>query len=107
MTGPDFTHHGELFGFDATQLDGRFERVIEIARSNVGENVELFRYSAEQPDAPQVERWWNQQRRLIRRHVGALDTLSLIVSCRTDKTIGVRRAYVRFNRKRVATRAAS
>jgi hypothetical protein len=103
MPGPDFSHGGEFVEFpDEAPLDERFPAWVDLARENLGRNVELARWPHDPNDERirATERWWQAQIGAIKRHVGPLDGLKLTVGARQHKTLGKKIARVRFNRTR-------
>jgi hypothetical protein len=109
-TGPDFSHGGEFidWGDENNTLEERFTPHIERARQNIGQNVELVRWSPDDPLAKKYEEWWARQGRAIKRHVGPMAALKVTTRSRMHKDLGVKIAYVRFNRTRpVAVSQAS
>lgn len=109
-TGPDFSHAGEFidWGDESGALEERFVPFIDIARANIGQDVELVRWSPDDSIVKQYEQWWARQGRAIKRHVGPVAGLKVTTRSRMHKDLGVKIAYVRFNRTRpVAVREAS
>lgn len=103
---PDFTHAGEFIDWgENPTLDERFVPLIEIARNNIGQDVELARWSPDEVLAPVFADWWATQRRAIVAYVGSVVGLRVTPSRRTHKREGVAICYVRFNRKRMAVAA--
>ena len=102
--GPDFTHGGEFvdWGDEAGALDERFVPLIEVARLNIGQDVELVRWTPDDPLVKQYEQWWARQGRAIKRHVGPVAGLKVTTRSRLHRDLGVKVAYVRFNRQRPA-----
>jgi hypothetical protein len=102
MSGPDFTHGGQFvdWGDDANTLDDRFVPFVELARLNIGTDVELVRWSPDDPLVRQFEQWWARQGRAIRRHVGPVAGVKVTTRSRLHRDHGVKIAYVRFNRVR-------
>jgi hypothetical protein len=100
INGPDYSHGGEFVDWGDVPLNEHFVPLIEIARANMGQDVELFRWSREDPVVAEIERMWGKQRDAIKRHVGALSGLKMITTSRMHKDFGVMIAYVRFNRTR-------
>jgi hypothetical protein len=100
--GPDYTHGGEFVDWGDVPLDERFVPQIELARRNIGTDVELMRWSPDDPVLPEIERMWGKQRDAVRRHVGPLTGMKLTTTSRTHKDLGMKIAYVRFNRTRLA-----
>jgi hypothetical protein len=100
--GPDFSHGGEFVQWDneSNALDERFPALIELARLNIGVDVELVRWSPDDPLASQYAQWWARQGNAIRRHVGPLAGLKVTARSRVQRTLGMKIAYVRFNRTR-------
>ena len=110
-TGPDFTHCGRPVDWtDAAPLDDRFPAALELAYSQRGVDIELARWSPEDPLAKTYEGWWTGQRGAIRRFDATVarpaDT-RLTISRRTDKGDGVAKCYVRVDRKRSRVRAVA
>jgi hypothetical protein len=100
---PDFTHGGEFIEWpDDANLDEHFPPLIDLARLNIGEDVELVRWSPDDALADQYARWWAKQGRAIRRHVGPLTGMKVTARSRMHTDLGVKIAYVRFNRTRPA-----
>lgn len=101
-TGPDFSHSGEFveWGDETNTLDERFVPFVEVARLNIGQDVEMVRWSPDDPIVKQYEQWWARQGRAIKRHVGPLGGLKVTTRSRMHKDLGVKIAYVRFNRTR-------
>ena len=102
--GPDFSHAGEFidWGDEAGALDERFLPFIERARANIGQDVELARWSPDDILVTKYEQWWARQGRAIRRHVGPVTGIKVTTRSRMNKDLGVKIAYVRFNRTRPA-----
>jgi hypothetical protein len=109
MPGPDFTHGGQFIDWpDRTELDPHFPPHVEVARLNPGIDVELVRWSPDDPIAPQIQGWWVKQRTAIRRHVGPTPGLKATIRSRRHSETGEMIGYVRFNRTRpVAVAVAS
>lgn len=103
FTGPDFTRTGQLVEWSyREELEPIFvERdVVGRAFDNIGEDVELARWPADQNDAlvRQVEgQWWKGQARAVRR-AAARPGYRITVRARRDGDEKV--AYLRVNRKR-------
>lgn len=99
---PDFSHGGEFvdWGEQTATIDERFVPLVEVARNNIGQDVELVRWSPDQATAAEFADWWAKQRRAIVAHVGPLNGLRVTPSRRMHKRIGMQICYVRFNRKR-------
>ncbi len=102
MPGPDFTHGGEFveWGNESNTLDEHFPALIELARSNINVDVELVRWSPDDPLAAQYATWWARQGNAIRRHVGPLIGMKVVTRSRVQRDSGMKIAYVRFNRTR-------
>jgi hypothetical protein len=101
MSGPDFSHGGEFIEWpDRTELDEHFPAHIDIARLNPAIDVELVRWSPDDPIAAQVQQWWVKQRTAIRRHVGPTPGLKVTIRSRRHAESGAMVGYVRFNRTR-------
>ena len=111
MNGPDFANLGKPVEWgDAAPIDERLAGAVEVARLNVGIDIELCRWSPDDPLADRFVSWWNHQRAAIRRHLTstALDANSrLVVSRRTDRSDGIVKCYLRVDRKRPRLVAAS
>ena len=106
--GPDFSHGGEFIEWGDDALDEHFPPQIELARLNIGTDVELVRWSPEDEVAPQIARWWVKQGAAIRRHVGPMAGLKVTARSRKHPDLGVKIGYIRFNRTRPqAVKAAS
>jgi hypothetical protein len=101
-TGPDFTHGGEFvdWGDEGNALDEHFPALIEIASNHIGTDVELVRWSPDDPAATELGRWWAKQGHAVRRHVGPVAGLKVTTRSRTHRDLGVKIGYVRFNRTR-------
>jgi hypothetical protein len=103
MNGPDYSHSGEMIAWpDDAEMDERFSAVINLARAAIGTDFELFRWDPEDPVVAEIERMWVQQRAAIRRYVGPLEGMRVTTTVRMHKELGLKLAYVRFNRKRLA-----
>lgn len=100
LNGPDYSHGGEFIDWGDAPLDERFLPLIGLARRNMGQDVELERWSKEDPVVAQIVRDWGKQQDAVRRHVGALSGLKMVVASRMHKDLGVMIGYVRFNRTR-------
>jgi hypothetical protein len=102
--GPDFSHGGEFidWGDDNRAIDEHFPALIDIARLNIGTDVELVRWSPDSPIASQLTRWWARQGHAIRRQVGPLVGMKVTTRSRMNRDLGVKIGYVRFNRTRPA-----
>jgi len=112
MSGPDFTHCGQPVEWtDAAPIDDRFPAVLALAYAQPGVDIELCRWSPDEPVATAYVEWWNGQRGAIRRHLaaegGSPVGTKLVVSRRTDKGDGLAKCYVRVDRVRPRIRAAS
>ena len=100
--GPDFTHGGEFvdWGNESSTLDEHFPALIELARININVDVELVRWSPDDPLAAQYASWWARQGNAIRRYVGPLQGMKVVARSRVQRDIGAKIGYVRFNRTR-------
>lgn len=104
---PDFSHGGEFVDWgERSELDEHFPDLIAIAMANIGMDVELARWSKDQPLADKFEEWWTLQRAAIRRHVGTINGRKVTIGRRTRKLDGAVICYVRVNRTRPSAVAA-
>ena len=85
-----------------SRLNEHFPPLIDLARLNIGQDVELVRWSPDDPVADQFARWWVKQGRAIRKHVGPLAGMKITARSRMHAELGVKIGYVRFNRVRPA-----
>ena len=101
-SGPDFAHGGEFveWGEESSSLDEHFPPFIEVARNHIGTDVELVRWSPDDPVAVQITRWWAKQGHAVRRHVGPTPGIKVTTRSRMYRDLGVKIGYVRFNRTR-------
>lgn len=102
--GPDFTHGGEFvdWGGEGSTIDEHFPPLIDVAGRNIATDVELVRWSPDDPAAPQIARWWAKQGHAIRRYVGPKPGIKVTTRSRVHTDLGVKIGYVRFNRTRLA-----
>jgi hypothetical protein len=104
FSGPDFTHGGEFvdWGDENKALDEHFPKLIDVAAEHIGTDVELVRWSPDDPVADKIARWWGNQGRAVRRHVGPVAGIKVVTRSRLHPDLGVKIGYVRFNRTRPA-----
>jgi hypothetical protein len=102
LSGPDFTHGGEFvaWGDEGSALDEHFPNLIEIAAAHIGTDVELVRWSPDDPIADKIGAWWAKQGHAVRRHVGPTTGIKVTTRSRMHRDLGVKIGYVRFNRTR-------
>lgn len=107
--GPDYSHAGEFidWGNEGATLDEQHVARIELALANIGQDVELMRWSPEDEVVKEIERNWVAQSSAIRRHIGPLVGMRVTLRSKMHKQLGVKIAYVRFNRKRAAMKAVA
>lgn len=111
MNGPDFTYCGHPVEWtDAAPIDERFPGALALAYAQRGVDIELCRWSPDDPIVGEYTTWWNGQRMAIRRHETSNPPpvdCRLVISRRTDKGDGLTKCYVRVDRKRSRLAVAS
>lgn len=112
MSGPDFTRCGSPVEWtDAATIDERFPSALALAHAQLGVDIELCRWSPDDPLAASFADWWTSQRGAIRRHLaaegGTPRGTRLVVSRRTDKGDGLAKCYVRVDRVRPKVQAVA
>jgi len=106
--GPDFTHCGQPVDWaDQAEIDARFGQAIEAALHTLNVDIELVRWSPDDPIQAEYLNWWNIQARALRREIAArkLDGVKVTIRRRTDSD-GITKCYLRFDRTRVKAVAA-
>ena len=98
-TGPDLTRCGQILEWaDRATLDQRFRDAAAQAIEMMEFDIELCRWSADDPIAGQYVGWWNNQRAMLRRYLrNTLDgNIEFVVHRRTDTGDGYVKGYVRI-----------
>lgn len=106
--GPDFTRCGQPVDWaDQAEVDERFAAAVEAALAALNVDIELVRWSPEDPLNGEYITWWNIQARALRRDIAGrhLDGVKPTIRRRTDAD-GIAKCYLRFDRQRVKAVAA-
>lgn len=106
--GPDFTRCGQPVDWaDQAEVDQRFAAAVEAALSALNVDIELVRWSPDDPIQAEYVTWWNVQARALRREITArhLDGIKVTIRRRTDSD-GITKCYLRCDRVRIKAVAA-
>lgn len=110
-TGPDFARCGRPVDWtDAAPLDDRFPAAIDLAYAQRGVDIELCRWSPDDPLTEAYASWWTGQRAAIRRYNATTERpadTTLVIQRRTDRGDGQAKCYVRVDRKRARLRSVA
>lgn len=101
--GPDLSHCGKpLIWSDQLPPEEDFVAAVGNAHGELGVEIELCRWSVDDPIAAEYAKWWERQRSALRRHIGTNygGEVKATLARRTDKGDGFVKCYVRFNRIR-------
>lgn len=107
-TGPYFSRCGQPVDWaDQAEVDERFGTAVDAALAALNVDIELVRWSPDDPIAAEYVSWWNIQARALRREIAGrgLDGVKPTIRRRTDAD-GVTKCYLRFDRQRVKAVAA-
>lgn len=107
-TGPDFSRCGQPVDWaDQAEVDERFNAAVDAALAALNVDIELVRWSPDDPIAAEYVAWWNIQARALRREIASRDLAGIkaTIRRRTDAD-GVTKCYLRFDRHRVKAVAA-
>lgn len=97
-TGPDLSRCGQVLEWsDRATLDEKFQQAAARAVEMMEFDIELCRWSVDDPLASSYVGWWNNQRAMLRRWLRAhLDeSATFVVHRRTDTGDGMVKCYVR------------
>lgn len=106
--GPDFTRCGQPVDWaDQATIDERFGQAIEAALHTLNVDIELVRWSPDDPIQAEYLNWWTIQQRALRREIAGrhLDAVKVTIRRRTDSD-GITKCYLRFDRTRTVAVAA-
>ena len=99
-TGPDLTHCGQVIEWqDRVTLDPKFIEAAAVALTHLEFEVELARWSPDDPIVSSIVAWWNGQRSMLRRHLAVQlhdSEMTFVVHRRTDQGDGMMKGYVRI-----------
>ena len=106
--GPDFSRCGQPVDWaDQADVDERFAEAVEAALATLNVDIELVRWSPEDPLHKEYVSWWNVQRLALRRDIARrhIDGIKPTIRRRIDVD-GIAKCYLRFDRQRVKAVAA-